>query len=53
MDILIGMIGAIIGGSLMNLVGQAGVTGSNRQSLVVVVVGAVVVIYVGRMMRYG
>jgi len=53
MDILMGAIGAVVGGFLMNLVGQSGVTGFNVYSLVVAVVGAVVVIYVGRIMRYG
>jgi len=33
------------------MVGQSGVTGFNLYSLVVAVIGAVVVIYLGRMMR--
>jgi len=50
-DIIMGIIGAIVGGFLMGLVGQSGVTGFNLYSLIVAVIGAVVVIYVGRMLR--
>ena len=51
MDIVMGVVGAVAGGFLMGLVGQAGVTGFNLRSLVVAVIGAVVVIYIGRMIR--
>lgn len=51
MDIIMGIVGAVVGGFLMNLVGQSGVTGFNVYSLAVAVIGAMVVIYVGRMMR--
>jgi uncharacterized membrane protein YeaQ/YmgE (transglycosylase-associated protein family) len=51
MDIIMGIIGSIVGGFLMGLVGQSGVNGFNLYSLVVAVIGAVVVIYVGRMIR--
>ena len=50
-DILLGIVGAVVGGFLMGLVGQSGVTGFNVNSMVVAVVGAIVVIYVGRLMR--
>lgn len=50
-DIILGVVGAVVGGFLLGLVGQSGVTGFNLYSLVVAVIGAVVVIYVGRMMR--
>ncbi len=53
MDIVMGVVGAVVGGFLMGLVGQSGVTGFNVYSLAVAVIGAVVVIYVGRMMRKG
>jgi len=46
-----GVIGAIVGGFLMGLVGQSGVTGFDIYSLIVAVIGAVVVIYAGRMLR--
>lgn len=51
MDIIMGIVGAVAGGFLMGLFGQSGVTGFNLYSLGVSVVGAIVVIYVGRMMR--
>jgi uncharacterized membrane protein YeaQ/YmgE (transglycosylase-associated protein family) len=51
-DILMGVVGAMVGGFLMGLVGQVGVTGFNLYSFIVAIIGAVVVIYIGRMMRY-
>lgn len=51
MDIIMGMIGAVVGGFLMGLLGQTGVTGFNLYSILVAVLGAVVVIYIGRMFR--
>jgi len=51
MDIIMGMIGAVVGGFLMGLVGEAGVTGFDVRSLMVAVIGAVIVIYLGRMIR--
>lgn len=50
-DIIMGVIGAVVGGLIMNLLGQSGVTGFNLYSLLVTVIGAIVVIYVGRMVR--
>ena len=51
MDIFMGIIGAVVGGFLMGLVGQSGVTGFNLYSLAVSVVGAVVVILIARQLR--
>ncbi len=50
-DIILGMVGAVVGGFLFNMFGQSGVTGFNLYSLGVSVVGAVVLIYLGRMLR--
>lgn len=50
-DIIMGIIGSIVGGFLMSMIGKSGVTGFNLYSLVVAVVGAVVVIYIARKMR--
>ena len=50
-DIILGIIGAIVGGLIMNLFGHAGVTGFNFYSLVVAVIGAIIVIYLGRVFR--
>lgn len=51
MDILLGIVGAVVGGMLFNLFGFTGVTGFNIYSLLVAVVGAVVVIYASRLFR--
>lgn len=48
MDVVLGVIGAVVGSLLMNAFGGSGVTGFNLYSLVVSVVGAVVVIAIGR-----
>jgi uncharacterized membrane protein YeaQ/YmgE (transglycosylase-associated protein family) len=45
-DLVLGVVGAIVGGWLFALVGQAGVTGLNLYSLLVAVVGSVVVLFV-------
>jgi uncharacterized membrane protein YeaQ/YmgE (transglycosylase-associated protein family) len=42
LDILLGIVGAVVGGWLFNALGMAGVTGFNVYSLIVAVVGAVV-----------
>ena len=45
-DIVLGVVGAIVGGFLFNLVGAVGVTGFNLWSMFVAVVGAVVVLLI-------
>ena len=50
-DIVMGIIGAVVGGFLMGLMGKPGVTGFDLYSLAVAVIGAVVLVYVGRMLR--
>jgi uncharacterized membrane protein YeaQ/YmgE (transglycosylase-associated protein family) len=44
LDIILGIVGAIVGGWLFNTFGAAGVTGFNLYSLLVSVVGAVVLL---------
>jgi uncharacterized membrane protein YeaQ/YmgE (transglycosylase-associated protein family) len=46
LDIVLGIIGAFVGGWLFNTFGQAGVTGLNLYSMLVAVVGAIVVLVV-------
>ena len=48
MDIILGIVGAVVGGFLMGLFGQAGVTGFNLYSFIVALIGAVVLIWIGR-----
>lgn len=43
-DILLGVVGALVGGWLFNRFGAAGVTGLNLYSLVVAVIGSVVLL---------
>lgn len=50
-NVIIGIIGAFIGGFLMNIFGASGVTGFNLYSVFVAVIGAVVLIYLSRMIR--
>ncbi|KKS98135.1 MAG: transglycosylase [Candidatus Gottesmanbacteria bacterium GW2011_GWA2_43_14] len=51
MDIVMGIAGALVGGFLMQLFGVPGVTGFNLYSLLVAVVGASILIYLGRLLR--
>lgn len=51
MDIALGILGSMVGGLIMNFFGFAGVTGFNLYSLVVAIIGAIAVIYLGRMLR--
>ncbi len=51
-DIILGIIGAFVGGFLMNFFGQTGVTGFNVYSILVATLGAVVLIWLGRMLRH-
>jgi len=44
-DILLGVVGAIVGGWLFNFLGAAGVTGLNIYSLLVAIVGASIVLF--------
>lgn len=47
-DIILGIFGALIGGFLMNMLGQPGVTGFNIYSLFVAVIGAAILIWLRR-----
>ncbi|HEV7518648.1 MAG TPA: GlsB/YeaQ/YmgE family stress response membrane protein [Thermoanaerobaculia bacterium] len=51
LDILLGVVGAVVGGWLFSLVGQSGVTGLNIYSFVVAIIGAVVVLVVYHAIR--
>ncbi len=50
MDIILGVVGAVVGGFLMNMLGQPGVTGFNIYSFLVAIVGAIIVIGAGRVL---
>lgn len=48
-DIVMGVIGALVGGVVFSLFGQSGVSGFNLYSVLVATVGAVLLIWVRRM----
>lgn len=45
LDIVLGIVGAVLGGWLFNTFGHTGVTGVNLYSILVAVVGAVIVLF--------
>ncbi|MDQ5900820.1 MAG: hypothetical protein QG600_398 [Patescibacteria group bacterium] len=51
MNIILGIIGAFIGGFVMNMFGQSGVSGFNLYSFLVAVLGAVILIGIGKALR--
>jgi uncharacterized membrane protein YeaQ/YmgE (transglycosylase-associated protein family) len=50
-DISLGVIGAIVGGLILNLVGQTGMSGFNLYSISIATLGAVVLIWFGRVLN--
>ncbi|HEX3407550.1 MAG TPA: GlsB/YeaQ/YmgE family stress response membrane protein [Caulobacteraceae bacterium] len=46
MDIVLGVVGALVGGFLFSIFGASGVTGFNIYSMIVAIVGAVVVLWI-------
>jgi len=50
-DIVVGIVGAVIGGFIMNMLGQNGVGGFNLYSFVVALIGACVLIAIVRAVR--
>lgn len=51
-DLLMGVIGSVVGGWIMGFFGQPGVTGLNLYSIVVAALGAAVLIWLGRAMSH-
>lgn len=52
MDIVVGIIGAFVGGLVFNAFGSAGVTGFNVYSLVVSVIGSIILLAIVRAFRH-
>ena len=46
LDIVLGIVGAVVGGFLFSLVGATPVTGFNLYSMFVAVIGAIVVLFI-------
>jgi uncharacterized membrane protein YeaQ/YmgE (transglycosylase-associated protein family) len=51
LNIVVGVIGALIGGWIMSILGATGVTGFNLYSFLVALVGAVVLLAIVRALR--
>ncbi len=51
LNIIVGIIGALVGGFIMNFFGAAGVTGFNLYSFIVALIGAVVLIGIVKAFR--
>lgn len=51
LDIILGIVGAVIGGFVFNMFGAAGVTGFDFRSLVVSTIGAVILLAIGKLFR--
>jgi uncharacterized membrane protein YeaQ/YmgE (transglycosylase-associated protein family) len=51
MDVVLGIVGAVAGGFIMNFFGQPGVDGFNIYSILVAVIGAIVVLSIGKAAR--
>jgi uncharacterized membrane protein YeaQ/YmgE (transglycosylase-associated protein family) len=52
LDIVLGIVGAVVGGWLFGLMGASGATGVNLYSLLVAVVGAIVVLFTYHLIRW-
>lgn len=50
-NIIVGIVGAFIGGYLMQLIGESGVTGFNIRSFIVAVIGSVVLLVIYKTLR--
>jgi uncharacterized membrane protein YeaQ/YmgE (transglycosylase-associated protein family) len=51
MNIVVGIVGAIIGGWIMSMLGSTGVTGFNIYSFLVAILGSIILIYIVRAFR--
>lgn len=50
-NIIVGIVGALIGGFLMNFIGQSGTTGFNAWSLLVATLGAILLLFLLGLIR--
>jgi uncharacterized membrane protein YeaQ/YmgE (transglycosylase-associated protein family) len=51
LDIIVGIVGAVVGGWVMSLFGNTGVTGFNLYSFVVAILGAVILLVIVKAVR--
>ena len=52
LDIIVGIVGAILGGWLMSLIGKSGVSGFNWYSFLVALLGAVILVGIVKALRH-
>lgn len=50
-NVIVGVIGAFLGGFVMNMVGGQGITGFNMWSFLVALLGAVILLWIIRLLR--
>lgn len=50
-NVVVGIVGAFIGGFVVNMLGGSGVTGFNLWSLIVAVLGAVILLWILKALR--
>lgn len=51
LNVVIGIVGAVVGGWLMSFIGESGISGFNLYSSLVALVGAMVLIAIAKMFR--
>lgn len=51
LNVIVGIVGASLGGFIMEFFGQGGVSGFNLYSFLVAILGAVVLIYIVKLIR--
>lgn len=51
-DIIVGIVGAVVGGFIMSMIGKSGVGGFNLYSFLVALLGACILIYVVRALNH-
>ena len=51
LDIVLGIVGAVVGGWLFSALGGVGITGFNLWSIVVAIIGAIVVLVIAHAIR--
>jgi len=51
LNVVVGIVGAVVGGWIMSFIGETGISGFNLYSFVVALVGALALISVVRMVR--
>jgi uncharacterized membrane protein YeaQ/YmgE (transglycosylase-associated protein family) len=51
LDIIVGIVGAVIGGWVMSLFGNTGVTGFNLYSFIVAIIGSVILLAIVKAVR--